>query len=200
MKTKTILIGIIDQFAEFESAYLTSAVYMLGQGNFEVKTVSITKEPVRSVGGMNVLPDYSIETAPRDCEALVLIGGMCWRGEEAQKMKTIVNDYHTQGKLVAGICDASGFLGTMGLLNEVDHTSNDINDLKMWAKDAYTGEKRYITRQAVRGEGIITANGTATLEFAKEILLALEVASKERILEWYQFHKLGYYCVALPKM
>jgi len=173
---------------------------MLGQGQFEMKTVSTSMGTIRSIGGFNVLPDYSVEIAPKDFEALVLIGGMCWRGEEAQKMRAIVNAYHEQGKLVAGICDASGFLGTMGLLNDVDHTSNDINDLKAWAGESYTGEKRYIARQAVRGEGIITANGTAALEFAKEILLELGVASTERINEWYQFHKLGYYSVALPKM
>ena len=47
---------------------------------------------------------------------------------------------------------------------------------------------------------IITANGTATLEFAREILKALSVASDEQINGWYDFHKLGFYNAAMPKM
>ena len=53
---------------------------------------------------------------------------------------------------------------------------------------------------AVRGRNVITANGTASLEFAREVLLALEAAPREKILEWYEFHKRGVYEVPIPKM
>ena len=65
---------------------------------------------------------------------------------------------------------------------------------------SYTGETKYIAKQAVRDKNIITANGTAPMEFAKEILLALNVASKDKILDWYNFHKLGLYTAPMPKM
>ena len=68
---------------------------------------------------------------------------------------------------MGGICDASAFFGTVGVLNNVVHTSNDLNDLKQWAGTIYTGETKYIARQAVRDRNVITANGTAPLEFAK---------------------------------
>ena len=55
-------------------------------------------------------------------------------------------------------------------------------------------------KQAVRDHSIITANGTAALEFAKEVLLALQVASENQIIEWYNFHKLGYYDAPMPNM
>ena len=41
--------------------------------------------------------------------------------------------------------------------------------------------------------GIITANGTASLEFAREIMLYLNVKTVEKIDEWYKFHKLGHF-------
>lgn len=112
----------------------------------------------------------------------------------------IGKDCVQKGKVLGGICDASAFLGTAGILNDIAHTGNDLNDLKQWAGSAYTGEGNYIAKQAVRDQNIITANGTAPLEFAKEILLALHAAEEEKIMEWYHFHKLGLYTAPMPKM
>lgn len=197
---KTILFVILQQYADWEAAYISSAITMLGQGQYEIKTVSLSKEPVQSIGGFWVLPDYDVKSAPKDYEALVLIGGMTWRTENTQQIKTLAEECCEKGKVLGGICDASAFLGTAGILNDVWHTSNDLNDLKQWAGLSYTGEAKYIARQAVRDKNIITANGTAPLEFAKELLLALNVASEEKILDWYNFHKLGFYTAPMPEM
>lgn len=190
---KTVLFVITEQYADWESAYLSSAIYMLGQGNFDVKTVSLTREPVTSIGGFKTLPDYDIHNIPSDYEALILIGGMSWRNENAKQIKPIIEQCVSEGKVLGGICDASAFLGTVGVLNDIKHTSNDLSDLKKWAGEVYCGEGRYIMEQAVRDKNIITANGTAALEFAKEVLIALQAAPKDKIIEWYNFHKLGFY-------
>ncbi len=197
---KTILFVILQQYADWEAAYISSAISMLGQGQYEIKTVSLTKEPVQSIGGFRVLPDYDAETVPKDYEALVLIGGMTWRTENTQQIKALAEDCYKKGKVLGGICDASAFLGTVGVLNDVLHTSNDINDLKQWAGPIYTGEAKYIAKQAVRDKNIITANGTAPMEFAKELLFALNAASEDKIANWYNFHKLGFYTAPMPKM
>lgn len=146
------------------------------------------------------MPDYDISSVPNDYEALILIGGMTWRNENSKQVKTLVEDCLQKGKILGGICDASAFLATIGALNEVNHTSNDLNDLKQWAGSIYTGEAKYISKQAIRDKNIITANGTATLEFAKEILFALNIASEKSITEWYNFHKLGVYTATMPSM
>ena len=95
-------------------------------------------------------------------------------------------------KLVAGICNASVFLGMHGFLNEVKHTSNTLNYLKQYAGDKYTGDSNYINEQAVRDENIVTANGTGQLEFCKEILYALEADTADAIEESYLFYKNGF--------
>ncbi len=197
---KTILFVILQQYADWEAAYIASAITMLGQRQYDIKTVSLSKDYVQSIGGFKVLPDYDIESAPKDYEALVLIGGMTWRKENTQQIKVLVEECYQKNKVLGGICDASAFLGTVGVLNDVMHTSNDMNDLKQWAGSSYTGEKKYIAKQAVRDRNIITANGTAPMEFAKEILLALNVASEDKILDWYNFHKLGFYTASMPEM
>lgn len=197
---KTILFVLLQPYADWEAAYIASALTMLGQGQYQIKTVSLSKDSVQSIGGFKVVPDYDIHTVPDDYEALILIGGLSWRTEVAKQVRPLVVECYQKGKVLAGICDASGFLGTCGVLNEVLHTSNDLNDLKQWAGSIYTGEKNYIPKQAARDKQIITANGTAPLEFAKEILFALNVASEDKIMEWYNFHKLGLYTAPMPKM
>lgn len=69
-----ILFVILQQFADWEAAYLSSALTMLGQGQYEIKTVSLSKDPVSSIGGFQVLPDFDTASVPGDYEALLLIG------------------------------------------------------------------------------------------------------------------------------
>ncbi|MBD5160073.1 MAG: glutamine amidotransferase, partial [Ruminococcus sp.] len=42
--SRTILIVILQQYADWESAYITSAITMLGQGKYNIKTVSLSKD------------------------------------------------------------------------------------------------------------------------------------------------------------
>ena len=173
---------------------------MLGEGNFEVKTVSLSRDSVQSIGGLRVTPDFDVLTAPLDYAGLILIGGMTWHKDSTQQLRFLVDHCCNNGKVLGAICAASAFLGTLGVLNKVKHTSNDLEDMKQWAGSAYTNEANYLWQQAVRDNNIITANGTAALEFAQEVLLALQVAPEEKIAEWYNFHKLGYYAAPLPRM
>lgn len=40
---KTILFVILQQYADWEAAYITSAINMLCQGQYDIKTVSLSK-------------------------------------------------------------------------------------------------------------------------------------------------------------
>ncbi|MEG2243831.1 MAG: DJ-1/PfpI family protein, partial [Muribaculaceae bacterium] len=94
-------------------------------------------------------------------------------------------------KLVAGICNASVFLGMHGFLNEVNHTSNALEYIKAFAGTGYTGECHYIDSPAVRDGNIVTANGLSALEFSREILYALEAYPKKMIEKSYRMNKTG---------
>lgn len=63
---KKILYVILEQWADWELAYLSSAVNMLGHGKFENKTVSLTKTDVTSIGGIKCLPDYDLQSVPSE--------------------------------------------------------------------------------------------------------------------------------------
>ena len=190
---KTVLLVLLEQYADWEAAYVSTAVHMLGQGKFVVKTVSLSKEPVTSIGGMRAVADYTVGSAPKDYDALLLIGGLCWREERAQQMIPLVEHCVKRGKVLGGICDAAAFLASIGVLDSVKHTGNRLSALQEWKGTKYKGTENYQARQAVFDRNIITANGSAPLEFAREVLTALHVAEEAMIEDWYVLHKLGYY-------
>lgn len=193
---KEVIFVLLDQWAAWESAFLSTPLHIgVKPGNsvkYAVKTMSINKDPKCSLGNFRILVDYDLETMPKDYEALVLIGGMSWFTKEAELLVPIVKEAIDRHKIVAGICNASVFLGKHGFLNNVKHTSNGLAYLKEYAGESYTNEQGYIHEQAVRDKNIVTANGTGHLEFSRELLLLLEADAPEIIEEYYNYFKTGF--------
>lgn len=191
-----VLFVLLDEYADWEAGSLAAALNEEPEGDgrrFDVKTVSLTKDPVKSIGGFTVLPDYSIDDAPEEFAGLILIGGNSWRKDGSERVMGLVDKAIHQQAVIGAICDASVFLGKHGLLNDVPHTSNHLEDLQETAGDRYTNESHYLQQQAVRSDQLITANGSAFLEFGKEVLEALNAAPQAEIDEWYGFFKQGYH-------
>lgn len=192
---KEVLFILLDGFADWEGAYiapnLNCGVEPGSESKYVVKTVAVTKAPVVSCGGFKVLPDYEINDIPTNYAGIVLIGGMSWFTPEAKAIIPLIKDAIEKKRLVAGICNASVFLGMHGFLNEVDHTSNGLEYLKNYAGVNYTGERHYINEPAVRSGNIVTANGFAALEFCREILYALEADTSKKIEKSYRMNKTG---------
>lgn len=192
---KEILFVLLNDFADWEGAYiapsLNSGVEPGSESQYVVKTVAPTREPVVSMGGFKVLPDYGINDIPTDYAGLVLIGGTRWFTPEAALFVPAVKAAVESGKLVAGICNASVFLGMHGFLNKVNHTSNGIDYLKQFAGDAYTGDANYLNEAAVRSGNIVTANGFSALEFCREILYVLDADTPKKVERSYRMNKTG---------
>ena len=196
MELQEVLFVVLEEYADWEAAAIAAALNEKpeeGEKKFIVKTVTLDGEPVTSIGGFKVLPDYSVETAPEDFAGLVLIGGNSWRKEDSGKVLDLVEKAQSKNVTVGAICDATVFMGMNGKLNVEKHTSNHLPELKEAAGSNYTGEGSYLEQQAVRDGKLITANGSAYLEFGKEVLYALNAAPEEEIEEWYSFFKQGYY-------
>ena len=192
---KQVLFVLLDQFADYEYPFLATALQNRIQEKtspYEVKAISINKNPVKSIGGFTVLPDYAVEDCPANYAGLVLIGGYTWRTEEAKQIVPLLKQAFSDGKVIGAICDATVFLGMNGLLNEKNHTSNTLETLIEAAGENYTGKDNYKNEQAVRDGTLITANGTAYLEFTKEVLTALDAYPIDYIENNYQFFKLGF--------
>ena len=93
--------------------------------------------------------------------------------------------------LVGAICDGATFMADNGYLDNISHTGNSLSHLKEKAPK-YNGEWLFKEKQAIYDNNIITANGTAPLEFVREILLALNMlGGKNKVDEWYNLYKQG---------
>lgn len=197
-----ILYILLPDYAAHEVVYLSQAVasdeYALKENpKYVNKVVAPTMEPVKSIGGFLTLPDYSFESIPDDYAALVLIGGFGWATPVAEQVAPIVRNAIARGKIVGAICNAASFMAKCGLLNNVRHTGNGLEQLKLWGGENYANPEGYANVQAVSDKNIVTANGSASLEFAKELLLLLENDFPERIEMYYQFNKQGF-CALFP--
>lgn len=190
-KKKEILFVVLEEFADWEIAYI--APFLNESDNYITKIVGINDEAIKSIGGLSVLPDYTVKNAPTNFYGLILIGGNSWRNPLSKSIIPLIEKAIMMDIPIGAICDATVFMGANGWLNEIKHTSNELNDLKTYAKDNYTNEENYVLEQAVTDGNIVTANGTAALEFAKEILELFKVYPQEQINQLYQYHKIGYY-------
>jgi len=198
-----ILYILLPDYAAHEAVYLSQAIAsdeyaMKEHPKYVNKVVAPTMEPVKSIGGFRTLPDYSFDTMPYDYAALVLIGGFGWAMPVAEQVVPIVKRAIEKGKIVGAICNGASFMAKCGFLNNVKHTGNGAEQLQAWGGGHYTNPDGYIHRQAVSDKNIVTANGSATLEFAKELLTLLENDTPQRIEMYYQFNKQGF-CNLFPE-
>lgn len=196
MKNEVLYI-LLPNYAAHEAVYLSQAIASEEYGMKESpkyvnRVVAPTMTPVESIGGFKTLPDYSFETIPNDYAALVLIGGFGWGTPEAELVAPIVRQAIENGKIVGAICNGASFMAKHGFLNAVKHTGNGLEQLKQWGGENYRNIDGYMHSQAVSDKNIVTANGSTTLEFAKELLLLLENDTPERIEMYYQFNKQGF--------
>ncbi|MEY8488273.1 type 1 glutamine amidotransferase family protein [uncultured Parabacteroides sp.] len=192
---KEVLFLILNDYADWEGAFLATSLNTGVMPDSEIKyvskTVAPTLEEVHSIGGFRTLPDYSFQNMPSDYAALVLIGGMQWKSPEAEQVAPIVREALRQGKIVGAICNAASFMCAHGFLNNVKHTGNTLAQLKLWGEANYTNEAGYVEQQAVSDKNIVTANGTGHLEFTRELQILLQADSIDRINGAYDFYKNG---------
>lgn len=188
---KLVLVFIFNEFADWEPAYICPELNS-PETEYTVKTISLDREPKVSMGGFTVLPDYSVEDFPEEFSLLVLCGGLAWMEQKNNGVLPLV-DYAVKKQIPVGaICNATNFMAENRYLDNRKHTGNTLGFMKAQAPH-YRGEGSYMEKQSVCNGGIITANGSGTLEFARDILLLLKVKPEQKIAEWYHFNKHGYY-------
>ena len=188
---KEVLVFIFDGYADWESAYICSELNA-PETEYAVKTLSLDKEPKISMGGFQVLPDYSVADFPADFGMLILIGGYAWMKQLNNAVLPVV-EYAIKSQIPVGaICNATNFLAENGYLNQIKHSGNTLEFMKAQAPH-YRGEQHFVEKQAVCASNVVTANGSASLEFAKEILMLMKAKPETAVLEWYNLNKFGHY-------
>lgn len=188
MKKKNYIF-LFDGFSDWEISYLTPEINK--SDKFDLVYFSKDGGTVKSMGGLNVKPDLSLSDLNIDeVNMLILPGGEAWEKGDNATIDSLVKTLFSKGVTVAAICAATAYLGQLRILDNLNHTSNDINYLKAVAPQ-YNGDKYYQNSLAVTGENIITANGISPIEFAREIFRKIELYDDENIEKWFQLFKNG---------
>lgn len=193
---KTVLLILVSKYADWEASFVSAGLqwgFGMWESDYEIKVMALQDEPILSLGGLRILPDCTVETAPTDAACILLIGGTGWENPLSEKLLPFLEKAKNEGRLLGGICDGSVFLARHGFLNEIEHTSNDLKELVEKAGASYTGKDKYNSQvKSVRCGNIITASATGYVEFAKEVLSALQVAPPEVLEQWYKICKDGF--------
>ncbi|MDJ0394398.1 DJ-1/PfpI family protein [Rhodococcus sp. G-MC3] len=189
---KTIALYATDTMADWEYGYLVAGIAMAreqGDERYQLKVVSDGGFEVTSLGGMHIRPDGDLaDLDASNLAALVLPGGGGWAHAHSAVLG-LAGRLLDQGVPVGGICGATLGLGRMGLLNNRPHTSNAPEFLTMATE--YTGAEHYREERTVVGGTLVTAPGTAPLEFAKALFEILELFPQSIIDAWYGLYTTG---------
>lgn len=194
MKNRNVYMYVFDTMSDWEVGYLTAELntgryFKKGLKPLKVITVGIDKNPIITMGGLKVLPDMTIEECNIESnDVLILPGGDTWTSQIHEVILEKTKEAFAQGSIVAAICGATFGLAKKGLLDFRNHTSNDLEFLKMMIP-SYSGEKYYKMESAVSDENLITASGIAPLEFTIQILKVLDVFKEEALSSWLNLYK-----------
>jgi len=187
--TKNVFVFLFNGFSDWEISFLAPEINKSKE--FNLIYFSKDGNPVTSMGGLHILPNISMaEINVNDVCMLVLPGGAAWEESENNEIDVLVHKLFADKKPIAAICSATIYLGRQGFLDNVKHTSNALFYLKKLAPQ-YLGEKIYVNSFAVADDNIITANGIAPIEFAREIFDKIKLHSKIDIEKWFQLFKNG---------
>lgn len=191
----TVYVYLQEGLADWEAGY---AVAELHSGRFfqpaaarlQVKTCALSREPITTMGGLRLLPDLTVdEICLSEAAMLILPGGDGWLQLQHEMILEKAAAFLAAETPVAAICAATVALGRVGLLNHHRHTSVDLEFLRMVGGEAYSGSALYEQQPAVLDGNLITAAGTAPLEFACRIFERLDVFSLATLDAWYLLHK-----------
>lgn len=188
---KTIALYATDTMADWEYSYLVAGIAMAREqepDRYQLKILSDGGGDVTSLGGVHIVPDGDLaDLDTSELAALILPGGT-W-GEGHANVLTLAVDVLGQGIPVGAICGATLGLARYSALNSRPHTSNAPEFLA--AATEYTGQQHYRDERTVSDGTLVTAPGTAPLEFAKAVFEALELFPQPVIDAWYGLYSTG---------
>lgn len=192
----TIYVYVMDTLADWELGYVTAELnsgrfFKEGAPNVTLKTVSYSKEPVTTMGGMRIVPDCVIaDIEVAEANVLLLPGSNTWNDQKHFAIIEKASEFLSIGAMVGAICGATAALANFGLLDERPHTSNGPGFLEMVAP-SYKGQSHYLDEPSVVGDNLITASSTGGLLWARQIIEHLEVFEATTLDAWYNYFNTG---------
>lgn len=193
---RTIYVYVLDTLADWELGYVTAELNsrrFFKEGATEVclKTVGDSKNPVKTMGGMTIVPDCVIDDIiVEESSVLLLPGADTWNDPMHRSIIEKAGELLSVNATVCAICGATVALANAGLLDQRPHTSNGPGFLEMFAH-GYQGQSFYINQPSVADNNLITAGSTGGLLWAKQIIEHLGVFKEDTLEAWYGYFNTG---------
>ncbi len=193
---KTIYLYLLDTMAEWEIGNVLQAVSMeeairKEQPKYQVKTFALTKDPVRTIGGLTITPDLLFdEVKDDDMVAFLLPGAETWSDPKHARVIDKALDVLKKDVVVGAICGATLALAERGLLDHYEHSSNSVEYLTYFSTN-YKGQSKHVNQLATADRNLITASVAGSLEWARLIIHSLKVYPEDKVDLWYQFFSTG---------
>lgn len=183
MPDKAVYLLVVEGFADWEPAHAVAELRRTGQ--YRVKSVGLTLDPVESMGGIRVLPSMTVtDVDPTDVAVFILPGSDRWENSAVEpEVVQLMKRLDALGVPLAAICGATVAISRMGLLRGRRHTSNGLEYLRA-QHVGYAEAAHYVDTPAVRDRGLITASGLGDVEFARELFEELNVLSADDRAAW----------------
>lgn len=193
MRERIVHLFVFDSMADWEASFAIAGInnprFQREARHHRVVTAGVTREPITTIGGVRILPDTTLlDIDPCESAMLILPGGEPWESGGNTEAVDLARVFFIEGVPVAAICGATLALARAGLLDDFHHTSNSREYL---AASGYRGGNFYCDAPAITDEGVITASGTAPLEFAREIFRTLDLYGPKALDAWYTLFKFG---------
>ncbi len=193
MKQQDVHVFVFDGLADWEMGYAVAGINtpeaQLEPGRYRVRTVALQAAPVVTTGGICIVPDLMLaRLTPQKSAMLILPGGIPWIAGRNTEAVDTARRFLDAGVPVAAICAATLALARAGLLDHRRHTSNSADFL---AESHYHGGSLYEEAPTVTDDTLITAPGTAPIEFAQHIFRRLNLYAPAVLDAWYGLHKTG---------
>ena len=171
----TIYVYVLDALADWELGYVISEV---NSGRFfkkdaqrvSLKTVSYSGKPIKTMGGLTIMPDCLIDDiAVSETSVLLLPGADTWNDLKHGAVIKKAEELLSSGALVCAI--GPGFL-------------------EMFSP-GYKGQDFYIDKPSVADNNLITAGSAGALLWAKQIIGHLNVFQPDTLESWYAYFTTG---------
>jgi len=180
---------VFDGFADWQAAHACSMIR--DREGFSLRTASPSGRSVTSWGGLRVKPDLEIdEIRAGDACMLIVPGGSIWEEGQPEAVTAALRTFRAADIPVAAIGSGTLTLARAGLLGSTRHTSEGLFYLKKHVPE-YRDDAYYVNVLGVSDNGLITANGAGEVEFAHEIIKALDLLDEPDRRAWFRLFKEG---------
>lgn len=191
-----IYVYVLDTLADWELGYVTAELssgrfFSKGSPRVLFQTVSFSLDPIRTMGGMTIIPDCVIDDiVVSENSVLLLPGADTWNDPKHGAIIGKASELLFADATVCAICGATAALAIAGLLDQRPHTSNGPGFLEM-VSPGYKGQSFYVDKPSMTDRNLITAGSTGSLLWARHIIEHLGVFKSDTMESWYEYFRTG---------